>query len=156
MNIGWFSYAPGLHGIEKNSAGNSEWTKHIIKLYNENDHNVVWLVDEEAPEGTIKDKNLHHLDVVIFNWRWEMPDYPERNDLYLQQLDILDKCFLFKKKVIVHDQDHKISALDLEWLKLHNVDLYAPELNPRPGFKKLFYPNPFGQNANRPTKSLGR
>jgi hypothetical protein len=145
MNIGWFSYAPGLHGVMRNSAGNSEWTRHVIDLYNKAGHTVTWLADEKPPAGTVLDDNLKHLNVAIFNWRWEMPDYPERQALYEKQLKVLDTCFLLKKKVIVHDQDHKISDTDLEWLKLHNVDFYAPELNPKPGFNKLFYPNPHKQ-----------
>lgn len=141
MNIGWFSWAPGLvSDKDASSAGNTTWTKELLLLYQSLGHKVTWLVNEKPPVF-VQGGGPADCDIIFINWRWSMPAYPDREALYLQQMEILDK-WMGKKTIVVHDQDHMISEKDMALIK-GNVILTAPELNPREGFRTLHFPNPF-------------
>ena len=144
MKVGLFTWQPGLLGVSKSSAGGEGYTRFIIDVLNYQGYVVAWLPGgDKIPIGTVRVDDPGLLDVAVFFWRWEMPDYPERNELYKEQMRLLHDLHDKGVPIIVHDQDHKISAKDLKLLKSFNVMLTAPELNVRPGFRTLHYPSPW-------------
>lgn len=95
------------------------------------------------------------IDVAFFYWRWLMSpvsSYVERNLTFVRQFKYIEACRRHKVRVVVFDGDHKLSEdLALE-LWRDGVELYAPELAPRPLYSKLMYPS-FPANmktGNRP------
>lgn len=142
MKVGWSAYEPGLYGVQKTSTGGAQWTSYLFSEFGKDGHQVVWLGLGDPPPGTIKGK-VSDCDVVIVCWRWEMPDYPERNEAYYRQRDVLDAAAIVGKKVIVHDQDYKISKRDMKTLVSMNAVIARPELVPDRGVKSLIFPNPF-------------
>jgi len=143
MKVGIFSWQPGLLGETKSSAGGEGYVRFLIDVLRYQKYEVIWLASGPAvPARTIKG-NAKDVDVALFLWRWEMKDYPERNALYKEQMDLLFQLDQLDIPIIIHDEDHKISPVDLKLLKEMGVMLTAPELNPRPGFRTLHYPSPW-------------
>lgn len=144
--IGWFTWQPGLKTSLPTSAGGSEWTRYILDEIVKAGGTVAWLADDEAPSGTLV-IDIKECNVIFINWRWAMPEYPERQALYERQMSIIREAVEKKIRVIVHDQDHKISAQDFEYLRKADVLLTTPELFPREGFEELHYPLPYSFTA---------
>jgi hypothetical protein len=145
MNIGWFCWEPELTGTEKTSGGGAAWTNKLFRHFINEGHHIVWLAESSPPPLT----NVGiQPDVAVFCWRWEMLAHPERQRAYMRQWELIHKYSGLNVPMLVHDQDHKISRHDYQDLISAGVVLSAPELNPRPGFRRLMFPNPYGFVAN--------
>lgn len=142
MKIGWFAWQPELvDPATASSAGGASWTRFILDEYLAEGHEVVWLTSPKAPEHT-RWGRPEDCDIVIINWRWQMPAYPERSVLYNRQWAIIKRATSKGIPVVAHDQDHKMTMSDFKLLKSLGVTLCSPELQPRQGFESLFYPAP--------------
>lgn len=149
MKIGWFTWQPEL--LDPNSptsAGGAVWTKYLFSEFTKRGHKISYLSSSRMPEMTQRIP-VEECDIIFINWRWEMPDYPERQALYHAQWRVIEEAVTANKRIIIHDQDHKMSAHDYQILKNCDVELYAPELFPREGFKTLHYPFPDFRTFNR-------
>lgn len=146
--IGWSCWAPGLTSKDhSSSAGTGLWVRSMLDMFIDQGHEVLWLLDDtlDAPEGT-RLAAPEECDIIFMNWRWQLPEkYKERNNLYYQQMEILNRV-AGRVPIVVHDQDHKISDKDLKHLQSFNrsIRLTAPEFFPRDGFKTLHYTNAYG------------
>jgi len=150
--IGFFTWQPGLHSDQaKDSAGGAAWTRFLFDNFIRSGYEIIWLTDNNPPSET-RISQVEECDIIFLCWRWQMPEYPERNELYLRQMEILSKANDANIRVVIHDEDHKISDLDLEFMRNRvlrdRIILTTPEIYPRDGFKTLFFPNPH-------TKMLG-
>jgi hypothetical protein len=151
MNILFHTWDPGLIDDKPNSAGGSLWIKYLWRELISEGHSILW-AGAGKPIGTmsLEDFNdlgdcIEHTDVVVLFWRWLMDkQYKDRNEARDQQARILMLATGLHKPVLVHDQDHKISSAEVEFLRsMGNVTLAAPEIAPRPGFRTLHFPNPY-------------
>jgi hypothetical protein len=146
--IAWHTYEPGFvdDGV-KSSAGGGAWMRRLFSAFSRGGIEVAWLPAGKNPAGTISlDKmnaGVSDIDVAVFAWRWPMPAYPERDQLYVDQMHHIDDFIKAKVPVLVHDQDHRISETDREWLVRNGVVISEPSLLPLRGTRKLMFPNPY-------------
>lgn len=143
MKIGWFGYHPDMIDPTKpHSASGRSWVSFLYANYAQRGHKVIWLPKTRPAPGS-NVGFIEQCDVAYFQWRWEMLDYPERNALYLEQWELIEKGYKTGIKMVVHDQDHMMTPADYAKLIKMGVTLTAPELFPKKGFKTLHFPNPF-------------
>lgn len=145
--IGIHTWEPGLvSGDTGGSSGGAAWLRYMVHHYSEAGHTVVLLglTDPANPKDYwFVKRQVQSCDIILMPWRWRMPSYPDRDAIYLEQLDVIDYAISYDKRVIVHDEDHKISPTDESVLREAGIEIYAPEMFPRPGVKTLHYPYPF-------------
>jgi len=143
MRIAFHTWDPGLWSQKPNSAGGSQWIKALWAYLSSLGHEILWLGQHE-PEGAKKIRHARQADIIILFWRWPMhSSYGERNRAQQKQCRIIDAAMLKRIPMLIHDQDHKMLEVEIASLRsAKNVILAAPELEPRPGFKCLMYPNP--------------
>lgn len=147
MNISWHTYEPGfVDNKVKSSAGGGAWMRRLFSAFSRADIEVFWMPAGPTPAETIAfdpSQDFGNIDVAVFAWRWQMPAYPDRNQLYLDQVKYIQKMRLMGIPVLVHDQDHKISEPDRDQLVDMGVVIAEPSLLPFRGSRKLMFPNPY-------------
>lgn len=146
--IGLHAWEPALTvGNTSASSGGGTWMQFLIDSYFEAGHDVAWVTDGEEKAGSIETLSVEDAtqvcDLIICFWRWQMPAYPERNALYLEQKRLLELSVERNTRVVVYDGDHMIAPEDWDWLRHNNIHTFAPELAPRQGVTRLLYPNPY-------------
>ena len=142
-NIGWFAWEPGLFGNTTTSAGGAAWTAYLFERFVENGHHVIWLPDTSLVPQNSRAGSIGDCDIVFFCWRWQMPEKPERHQMYLDQLSMVSSASRLGIPIVVHDEDHKISYEDRRTLDFYGATIARPELFPEYGVKSLIFPNPY-------------
>ena len=97
--------------------------------------------DAEAVDRMLSTKP----SLIILYWRWPMDErrYPDRQQAYERQLDLLDYAIDSKTSVLIFDGDLQPGAEEAtELLRMAgcNVKLAAPMLFPKRGYIRLMYP----------------
>jgi hypothetical protein len=147
MNIGWSTWEPGLVSPKPTSAGGAAWTSYLFDTFRHNGHNVVMMQGSAAGVHTvIDDADLLGLDVAVFCWRWPMPEYPERQRAYERQMQLIHMLGRAKIPMLIHNQDHKMTASDRELVKEYDGVIAAPQFvleGEHRADMTLFFPNPY-------------
>lgn len=151
MNLLWHTWEPAM--VSENTAassGGGMWMKFLFSKLTADGHNILWPVS--AKDKGIRPfsskpvdymKAVADCDVAVFAWRWEMPDYPERNELFTRQMEMIEAAFAIGKRVIVHDQDHMITSSQRDWLLASGAQIYEPAFAPFEGSQTLMFPYNF-------------
>lgn len=141
------TWDPGvLEGGEKTaSSGGASWLKFLIEKLSNEGNTVLWasnnpsdsvlMTTTVSPQVAAKEA-----DILFMPWRWEMPLYPDRNQLFLSQQYLIERG---RGKKVVHDEDHMMRLQDATDCVKQGVILTAPELFPKSGFQSLVFPYPF-------------
>lgn len=145
MKIAWHTWEPGLTSNNmKTSSGGALWMRYLFDELSTEGHQVSWVSDEKVSisrVGTVSYANAaKQCDVLFAPWRWAMPSYPERNELYARQMGLIAQFAKADKPVMIHDQDHKISEGDENYLKTIGAQVYEPSFYPRDGVRTLHFP----------------
>ncbi len=151
MKIGFHTWEPGLtsESGKMASGGGSLWIRYLWDELLKQGHEIFWFGEGHPRDVAHADMPmLLTMDVMVVFWRWQMdPSYGERNAAYDRQSTIINACIDHGIPMLVHDQDHKITPLEILALQkpFYSVPiiLAAPELKPRPGFRTLLFPNPY-------------
>lgn len=163
MNIGMHVYAPALSAHEFDVTGLATTVRHMIDSFTLHRHSVLWLSPDTVP-GTVPLRlgagypddldnaiyeQLDQCDVIVVMWRWRMPsEYVDRNAAWVRQCKILDYAQAIGIPTLVHDQDLKVTDDEIaildEW---DRCVLTTPEIAPRPQFRTLHYPYPYGSRV---------
>lgn len=149
MKIGWSTWEPGLVSGTPTSAGGAAWTRFLFNQFKIAGHNILML-QGATPTGTEKledEYGLVDLDIAFFCWRWSMPEYPDREHAYRMQMRLIKLLSDYDVPIVVHDQDHKISREDREFLLECGALITAPQFGLTGDnwvHNSLFFPNPYG------------
>lgn len=151
MRIGWHTWEPGLSSEAGKlaSGGGSGWIRYLWDELIKQGHEIYWFGQGCPRDVACADlPTLLTLDVMVVFWRWRMDrSYVDRNAAYDRQGTIINACIEHGIPLLVHDQDHKMTPEEIKVL-VHPIPpvpiiLAAPELEPRPNFRTLLFPNPY-------------
>jgi len=149
MNVFWNSYEPAMTDKEwASSTGDGMWLTHLwtelrkvgVQIFNLS----VGLYDDrvdyyENVLGSVPP------DVIVLSWRWQMPDYHQRQQAYLRQMELIEFAIKRKIPVLIHNSNLMPTIEDaLLWAKhldFHGcrVRLTAPLMSPPPDYRTLHF-----------------
>lgn len=156
--IGIHTWEPGLTTLNLSaSSGGASWLSYLMEQIRASGNAVIWISESPSdfcPRSANNKMDVKSAmtmcDVIFMPWRWEMPDYPDRHKLYLEQWDIIEN---FKGRIVIHDEDHMISTSDMIKLRNEGVIITSPELFPLPHKDTLHFPNPFVDSVIQPNRA---
>jgi hypothetical protein len=152
MNVFWNTYEPALTDKEwTSSTGDGMWLTHLwselrkarMQVFNVS----VGLYDDrvdyyENVLGSVKP------DVIVLSWRWPMPDYHQRQQAYLRQMDLIEFATKRKVPVLIHNSNlmpnMEDAAIWAKHLDFHGcrVRLTAPLMCPPKDYRTLHFVYP--------------
>lgn len=140
--VGIHAWEPGLQGNMKTSAGGGIWFRCVLDTLANYGHTVVWLGKPPAPKLTQLGK-VQDCDIVFFGWRWNMPNYPERQEAYRRQNIAIGLCDKFNIPFVAHDEDYKMTDYAISRVMQLGGVVARPELYPDFGIARLMFPLPY-------------
>ena len=145
------TWEPGLESVGglTASSGGASWLRFLIDKLLSFGHKVIWISNDPTVkvEGcdviSVTDmcnRYTEMADTLFMPWRWEMPNYPERNKLYLEQFELASKL---GGRLIIHDEDHMMTNEDKFAMRNFGAIMTTPAIFPPAGFESLHFPYTF-------------
>lgn len=144
IKVLWHAYHPSSTD-GKSVTGDNAWQMALFSFLQSCDFSFTFGWHEPTLESVLANR-YNRFDLGFLIWRWPMPDYPERQLAYENQLKIIEWLSGQRVPFIVYDLDHKITSIDRVFIASKGGRIASPALFPLNGEIHLPLPNPYDRS----------